>query len=108
MTWITRSLAIQVPIDHGTRIRNRDRGPSRFKHQGTKLPGDLETSKPGQIGPAGILVLQVYRLCRPLSRHGTAITMVSGSQVKAMTKVPESSWPKYRLWSPATKVTPSA
>ena len=51
-------------------------------HQGTKLPGDLETSKPGQTGPAGILVLQVYRLCRPLSRHGTAINMVSGSQVK--------------------------
>ena len=82
MTWIARFLAIQVPIDHGTRIRNRDRGPSRFKHQGTKLPGDLETSKPGQTGPAGILVLQVYRLCRPLSRHGTAINMVSGSQVK--------------------------
>ena len=97
MTWITGFLVIQVPIDHGTSIGNLDRGPSQFEYQGTKLPGDLETSKPRQTGPAEILVLQVYRLCRPLSRHGTAITMVSRSQVKAVTKVPETSWPKYCL-----------
>ena len=60
-------------------------------------PGTLRPRNLGKPDSAGTLVLQVYRLCRPLSRHGTAINMVSGSQVKAVTKVPETSWPKYRL-----------